>query len=419
MQYFLRAIRRNLSSLPNRGINPLRSGPLNRIGWRIRLPSSQNPVAMAVGSSRGRVGVASGRSGGGVGTRLGAASGAVFRGACSVTFFTGRAPDAPLRRQKGNPIGRGCTYELRCRRRGNGEAKVKTLGVGSYVTTGTALHKCYGRAKIAGNQPPVLHAGRLLPLCLPFLFSHPTPIHPSLPFHSHPSSQPKIESSRSHPRDKFLPYQGRPIRNRPTTSVFNYQPNSQELPGTRIMEDIEEDTSSHLVSQTPRPSSPINFGKNPALDQSRHNPDNGITKFITELLSNPRPDGSVVIAADKVKNLSSLLGIGKLTTSIDKMNARLDSIEKAIKAVTAPVVTSTPVHVPLPYQAPPNGWANAVKKSVNNMTPDQITKKVNLVLREINAKTLDNTPIVIKGNSSLRPHNFLTIKPDVNSRLMQ
>jgi hypothetical protein len=150
------------------------------------------------------------------------------------------------------------------------------------------------------------------------------------------------------------------------------------------MEDIEEDTSSHLVSQTPRPTSPIDFGKNPALDQSRHNPDNGITKFITELLSNPRPDGSVVIAADKVKDLSSLLGIGKLTTSIDKMNLRLDSIEKAIKAVTAPAAASVSVPVPFPHQAPPNGWANVVKKSANNVSMRVVPRlpPVNRVINE-------------------------------------
>jgi hypothetical protein len=210
------------------------------------------------------------------------------------------------------------------------------------------------------------------------------------------------------------------------------------------MEDIEVDTSSHLVSQTPRPTSPIDFGKNPALDQSRHNPDNGITKFITKPLSNPRPDCSIVIDADKVKDLLLLLGIGKLTTSINKMNSCLDSIEKAIKAVTAPAVASVSVPAPLPYQAPPNGWENVVKKSPNNvnirvvprmppvnrvinqfkpsffvicktvpescpffqMSPDQIIKKVNQVLREINAKTLDNYPIIIKGTATLPSGDF-------------
>jgi hypothetical protein len=174
-------------------------------------------------------------------------------------------------------------------------------------------------------------------------FHSPIPLLSIPPFRSipHPSSHLKIESSCSHPHDKFLPYQGRPIRNRPITSVFNYQPNSQELPGTRVMEGIESDSSSNHSNLTPRPTSPIDFGQNPALNKSRHNPDNdnGITKLIAELLSNPQPDGSVVIAADKVKDLLSILGIGKLSTSIDKMNLRLDSIKKSIKAVTAPTVS--------------------------------------------------------------------------------
>jgi hypothetical protein len=91
------------------------------------------------------------------------------------------------------------------------------------------------------------------------------------------------------------------------------------------------------------------------------NPDNGITKFIAELLSNPRPGGSVVIAAEKVKNLLLLLGIGKLTKSTNNINLRLDSIEKAIKAVSVPSVVPVSVH-PLPH-APPNGWSNVVKKN--------------------------------------------------------
>jgi hypothetical protein len=203
------------------------------------------------------------------------------------------------------------------------------------------------------------------------------------------------------------------------------------------MNDIELGDSSRHSSPTPRLPSPIDFEKNPPLDQSRHNPDNGITKFIAELLSNPRPDGSVVIAADKVKNLSSLLGIGKLTKSIDNINSRLDSIEKAIKAVSVPAIA--PVSAPILPHAPPNGWANVVKKTANNvsmrvvprlppvnrvinefkpsffvirktlpesrpffqMNPDQITKKVNQVLREIDAKTLDKSPIIIKGSAML------------------
>jgi hypothetical protein len=53
------------------------------------------------------------------------------------------------------------------------------------------------------------------------------------------------------------------------------------------MDDIELNNSSHQSNPTPHQSSQINFGKNPALKESCHNPDNGIAKLIAELLSNP------------------------------------------------------------------------------------------------------------------------------------
>jgi hypothetical protein len=136
------------------------------------------------------------------------------------------------------------------------------------------------------------------------------------------------------------------------------------------------------------------------------------------------------------------LGIGKLTTSIEKMNSRLDAIEKVIKAVSNPA-PETVLASALP-QVPPNGWANLVKKTSNNvpfcvlprlppvnrvinefkssffvicktvpesrpffqMTPDQITKKVNQVLCEINSKTLDVTPIINKDSATLLSGDF-------------
>jgi hypothetical protein len=70
------------------------------------------------------------------------------------------------------------------------------------------------------------------------------------------------------------------------------------------MEDIELGSSTCVSSHTSCQPSPVDFGNNPPLDQSHHNPDNSITKLIAELLSNPRPDSSVVIAADKVKDFS-------------------------------------------------------------------------------------------------------------------
>jgi hypothetical protein len=40
------------------------------------------------------------------------------------------------------------------------------------------------------------------------------------------------------------------------------------------------------------------------------------------------------------------------------------------------------------------------------MSPDHLTKKVNRVLREIYAKTLDGTPIIIKGSAALPSGDF-------------
>jgi hypothetical protein len=45
------------------------------------------------------------------------------------------------------------------------------------------------------------------------------------------------------------------------------------------------------------------------------------------------------------------------------------------------------------------------------MSPDLITKKVNQVLREINARTLDNTPIIIKGSAMLPSGDFKFFTP--------
>jgi hypothetical protein len=176
------------------------------------------------------------------------------------------------------------------------------------------------------------------------------------------------------------------------------------------MEGIELENSSNQSSLTPCPISPVDFGKNPALDKSRHNPDNdnGVTKFIAELLSNPRTDGSVFIAADKVKDLSSLFGIGKLTTSINKMNSRLDSIEKAIKAVTAPAAAPVSVPVPFPHQAPPNGWANVVKKSANNVSM-RVVPRLPPVNRVIN-KFKSSFFVICKTVRESRP--FFQMTPD-------
>jgi hypothetical protein len=131
------------------------------------------------------------------------------------------------------------------------------------------------------------------------------------------------------------------------------------------MEDIEVEHSPHQPTPTPAAPNPNEVGKNPPLAQSSHNPDNKIAKFIAELLANPQPDSSVVISADKAKNLLSLLGIGKLKRSINNINACLDSIERAIKAVLLPIAVLQVVHNALP--APPRGWENAVKKTLNNV----------------------------------------------------
>jgi hypothetical protein len=119
---------------------------------------------------------------------------------------------------------------------------------------------------------------------------------------------------------------------------------------------------------------------------------------MADLLANPQPDGSVNIAADKVKDLLSLLGIGKLTTSIDNINACLDSIEKAIKAVSVPIAAP---HASLnPHPVPQNGWANAVKKSPNNVL-------INVVPR---------VPPVNKAMNEFKPSFFVICKTIPESR---
>ncbi|KAA1070017.1 hypothetical protein PGT21_002459 [Puccinia graminis f. sp. tritici] len=171
---------------------------------------------------------------------------------------------------------------------------------------------------------------------------------------------------------------------------------------------------------------------NPPLNQSRHNPDNqGVLKIISKLIMNPEADGSVIITPDKVQLLKSLIGVEefinvKTLNMMDRITSRLDAIEKTMSKSV------------LPPKPSPSTWSSVVKKTIpqpiNNIvrsppsariinefkpsffiirktvpeaqafaqkSPAQIIEKVNSVLSEMEAKTEDGTPIVIKGAITL------------------
>ncbi|KAA1075194.1 hypothetical protein PGT21_030889 [Puccinia graminis f. sp. tritici] len=141
-----------------------------------------------------------------------------------------------------------------------------------------------------------------------------------------------------------------------------------------------------------------NFSHNPSLHQSQHNP------FMSDILAHPEPDGSVIITANKVKVNASLLGVEKLVSTqtlanLEKITSRLDSIEKSIH---------TP---PPPKRSPIAAWTSAVKDRPTHVlaqpiSPCEITTIANSVLLDIEAKTNDNTPITIKGVTTLPSGDF-------------
>ncbi|KAI9606380.1 hypothetical protein KEM48_001745 [Puccinia striiformis f. sp. tritici PST-130] len=75
--------------------------------------------------------------------------------------------------------------------------------------------------------------------------------------------------------------------------------------------DILDITSYFHSLQTPTQE---RYLDNPPLNQSVHNPGNGFIKTISKIFASPNPDGSIHIPADKVKTLSLLLEIEKITS---------------------------------------------------------------------------------------------------------
>lgn len=189
--------------------------------------------------------------------------------------------------------------------------------------------------------------------------------------------------------------------------------------------------------------SPIIINK-PPLSDSQHNPDNGFLAFMSNLIKNPREDGSVLITAENVKTFATLLNIEKLTnlktlSNIETITSRLDNIEKSI---------ASPASKPIPVKISPNSWANVTKKhtvsphlSTNpahpiplipttkiinefkptffvirksnpdsrpffQKSPAEITHIVNTILQYIKAKTSDGTDITVKGVATLPSGDF-------------
>ncbi|KAA1102024.1 hypothetical protein PGT21_035181 [Puccinia graminis f. sp. tritici] len=204
------------------------------------------------------------------------------------------------------------------------------------------------------------------------------------------------------------------------------------------MEDIETFNPSPPHTPTQH-----NFSHNPSLQQSQHNPANdphvnGFFQFMSEILSHPEPDGSVIITADKVKVAASLLGVEKLVSTqtlanLEKITSRLDSIEKSIHSPPSAIkrspvaawtnaVKDKPIHVlaqPVIRAPPPKKIINefkpasfVIRKTVPESrpffqkSPCEITKITNSVLLDIEAKTDDNTPITIKGVATLPSGDF-------------
>ncbi|KAA1137402.1 hypothetical protein PGTUg99_008350 [Puccinia graminis f. sp. tritici] len=197
------------------------------------------------------------------------------------------------------------------------------------------------------------------------------------------------------------------------------------------MEDIDSSNPSPPQTPTQR-----DFTHNPPLNQSQHSPAHDFFSFMSDLISHPEPDGSVIITADKVKLVANLLGVEKLTSthtlaSLEKITSRIDSIEKSInppsssKKISAAAWTSAvknkPTHVlaqPVIRPPPSKRIINEFKPSsfiirkvpdsrpFFQKSPSDITKITNTILSEINAKTEDDTPIAVKGVATLPSGDF-------------
>ncbi|KAA1071350.1 hypothetical protein PGT21_004617 [Puccinia graminis f. sp. tritici] len=197
------------------------------------------------------------------------------------------------------------------------------------------------------------------------------------------------------------------------------------------MEDIDSSNPSPPQTPTQR-----DFTHNPPLNQSQHSPAHDFFSFMSDLISHPEPDGSMIITADKVKLVANLLGVEKLTSthtlaSLEKITSRIDSIEKSInppsssKKISAAAWTSAvknkPTHVlaqPVIRPPPSKRIINEFKPSsfiirkvpdsrpFFQKSPSDITKITNTILSEINAKTEDDTPIAVKGVATLPSGDF-------------
>ncbi|OAV88753.1 hypothetical protein PTTG_28929 [Puccinia triticina 1-1 BBBD Race 1] len=211
-----------------------------------------------------------------------------------------------------------------------------------------------------------------------------------------------------------------------------------ELSGSSMDQTVDRSVDhSGDRSQTPTQS---DFSLNPPLTQSRHNPanpDSGFLAAIAEIFAKPNPDGSIFINADKVKTLSPLLAIEKITSvqtlsMVERITTRLDSLERSISSVVhaeprkdpswasvtnkyTPQVVCANLIRPPPSNRVLNEFKPAffiIRKTVPDsrpffqMSPPEISMKFNRVLEEIEAKTDDGSPITTKGVARLSSGDF-------------
>jgi hypothetical protein len=202
------------------------------------------------------------------------------------------------------------------------------------------------------------------------------------------------------------------------------------------MEEIDSSGSTVDRSHTPVQS---DFSNNPPLNKSRHNPENGFFKAIAEVLANRNPDGSIYIQPDKVNTLIPLFEIEKIASvqtlsMVEKITARLDSFERSLNSVVHPSSKPSSSWAPVPKKGIPpkptspeivtrpppsnrilNEFKSAffvIRKSVPDsrpffqMSPSDITAKVNKVLKENEAKTDVGSEISIKGVARLPSGDF-------------
>ncbi|KAA1081221.1 hypothetical protein PGT21_031543 [Puccinia graminis f. sp. tritici] len=203
------------------------------------------------------------------------------------------------------------------------------------------------------------------------------------------------------------------------------------MPPKRIVSHDDVGDIESFKPSPPHTPTQHNFSHNPSLHQSQHNP------FMSDILAHPEPDGSVIITANKVKVNASLLGVEKLVSTqtlanLEKITSRLDSIEKSIHTPPPPerspiaawtsAVKDRPTHVlaqPIVHPPPSKKIINELKPAsfvIRKTVPDslpffqkspcEITTIANSVLLDIEAKTNDNTPITIKGVTTLPSGDF-------------